>query len=183
MNDLIAGDSEDIQRILGERARRLARPLGQDQAEETLLNMVTFQCGKDRFGVEIAQVREVQPLSSQSWSPVPCTPDFVAGVINLRGRMISILDIARYLGLPPRSIAEQAHVLVVQDGVQDLELALLVDAMPRLVSLPPGQIQPPATTLSPQMQEYLRGVTGDLLMILDLPRLLSDPGIIVNEEV
>ena len=121
----------------------------------------------------------------RAWSRVPSTPDFIVGAVNIRGRIYSVMDVARFLGLPSRPVTENTHVLLVQggDGETDdeMELCILADDLPKVANIPVTEMQP-RQTVSDQTQEYVRGVTADMLVILDLGRLLRDPGIVVNEK-
>jgi purine-binding chemotaxis protein CheW len=170
---------------LRRRARVLASPPSQVLPASELLHLVTFPVGQERLGLDITQVQEIQPLTKRSWSPVPCTPDFVVGVVNIRGRLYSMLDVARFLGLPARPPAEAAHVLLVggidPDG-EEMQLGILADDVPQAVQVSLADVKPPGTGVSSRAQEYVRGITQEMLIVLNLQRLLSDPSIIVEEE-
>ena len=90
-------------KILEERARALARLPAKEEVEGGTLHLVTFPLGEERYGVEITLVQEIQSLESQAWTRVPCTPHFIFGAVNIRGRIYSVMDIARFLGLPSRA--------------------------------------------------------------------------------
>jgi len=172
--------------ILEERARALAR-LPAEESESETLHLVTFSLGEEHYGVEITLVQEIQPLESHTWSPVPCTPDFIVGAINIRGHVYSMMDMGRFLGLPSRPLSETAHILLVWDegrgGKEGMELSILTDDLPQVINVPLSKIRPPSAAVSTQAQKYIRGVMADLLIVLDLKRLLADPDIIVHEEV
>ena len=173
--------------LLEQRARALARRPTEEAAEGETLRLVTFPLGEERYGLELTLVQEAQPLGPQTWSRVPCTPDFIVGAVNLRGRICSVMDIGRFLGLSSRPLSEMAHVLLVRGGNQgdegEVELGILADDMPQVAVVPLAEVQPSSATVSPQAQEFVRGVTEDMLIILNLEHLLSHPGIVVNEEV
>jgi purine-binding chemotaxis protein CheW len=174
--------ADEIQRVLEQRARTLATLPTEEVAEGETLRVVAFPLGEERYGIEVTMVQEVQPLEPHIWSRVPCTPDFIVGAVNIRGRVYSVMDTGRFLGLPSRSLSETSHVLLVR-GDGDMELGILADDIPQVASVPLADVQPASATISSRAQEYVRGVTNDMLIILNLPRLLSDPGIIVHEEV
>jgi purine-binding chemotaxis protein CheW len=171
--------------ILKLRARALARRPTEEAVEGETLRLVTFSLGEERYGVEVTLVQEVQPLGPQTWSLVPCTPGFIVGAVNLRGRIYSAMDVARFLGLPCRPLSETAHVLLVRaedwGGEGEMELSILTDDIPQVASVPLAEVQPASATISVKAQEFVRGVTEDMLIILDLERLLSHPGIVVEE--
>ena len=171
---------------LERRARALARLPTEVEVESETLHLVTFSLGEERYGVEITLVEGIQPLQSQTWAHVPCTPGFIVGAVNIRGRIYSVMDVGRFLGLPPRPLSETAHVLLVRNGSQgatgEMELGILADDLPQVANIPLTEVQPPSATISNQAQKYVQGVTADMLIILHLERLLSDPAIIVDEE-
>ncbi len=177
----------NVSEILQRRARALARLPTEEETEGETLHLLTFPLGEERYSVEITLVQEVQPLESQVWSRVPCTPDFIVGMVNIRGRIYSVMDIGRFLGLPRRPLSEAAHVLLVRGGDQggegEMELSILADDVPEVITIPLAEVHPSATTVSTQAQEYVRGVTDDMLVVLNLEHLLSEPRIIVHEEV
>ncbi|MDP1992661.1 MAG: chemotaxis protein CheW [Syntrophales bacterium] len=173
-------------RILESRARILAHPPKDDIAEGEILYLLSFLLGGERYGVDIKLVRETQPLESQEWAAVPCTPDFIAGAVNIRGRIYPVMNVARFFGLPARPLSKTAHVLLVSGvngGGEEMELSLLADELPQTTRVSRNDVKAPTVTISPRAQEFIRGITDDMLIILDLKRLLSDPGIIVHEEV
>ena len=97
------------------------------------------------------------------------------------------MDVARFLGVPPRPLPEAARVLLVRrmdlGTGEEMELGILADGSPQVTSVRLAEIQAPGTTISDRTQEYVRGVTRDMLVILDLELLLSDSVIVVNETV
>jgi purine-binding chemotaxis protein CheW len=173
--------------LLERRAKALAQRPTEEVAEGETLRLVTFPLGEERYGLEITLVQEVQPLGPQTWSLVPCTPEFIVGAVNIRGRICSVMDIGRFLGLSSRPLSETAHVLLVRvedlGGGGEVEVSILADDMPQVAVVPLAEVQPSSATISPQTQEFVRGVTEEMLIILNLERLLSHPGIVVSEEV
>lgn len=176
----------EVARILEERARQLAQvPEASATAAETI-EIAAFHLGSEYLGIPTPLVIEIQPLRAHNWSHVPCAPGFILGVINLRGHIYSIVDLARFVGLPPRPLAEKAHILLVRGGHggdgKEMELTLLADDVPEVRQVPLANLNSPPGTISAQMQDYLRGITPDMLMVMNLERLLSDPRLIVHEE-
>ncbi len=175
-----------IQKILEDRARILARS-GDTQSDlKDVLRLLSFSIGEERFGVDLHYIQEIQPLKREMWSPVPCTPDFIVGAVNLRGRIYSIMDIAAYLGISVEMNMEKAHVLLIRgETVPErmlMEFCILAEDRPKLEQILPAMVQAASGTLSARGQEFIKGVTSDMLMILDMEKLISHPGIIVREE-
>jgi len=185
METLLSSDV-DIQKVLEDRARVLARTGEAASAEQDVLRLLAFSIGEERFGVDLHYIQEIQPLKREMWSLVPCTPNFIVGAVNLRGRIYSIMNIAAYLEIGVEVDMEQAHVLLIRgETVPErllMEFCILAEDRPRLEQVPLSAVQPASGTLSVKGQEFIQGVTADMLMILDLQKLISHPGIIVREE-
>jgi purine-binding chemotaxis protein CheW len=171
--------SQDRAALLRARARDLARPVAGEPRGEDEREVVQFAVARQRLAVETAHVREV--CRFQDLTPVPCTPPFVCGIVNVRGQILTVLDLRRLLDLPDPGLIDRQHVVIVHaDGV---ELGLLADGTPRVCRVRTADIQPPPPTLAGAGSVYLRGVTADGLALLDVVRLLADPNIAVHQEV
>lgn len=169
--------AEKIQKILQMRANALARVNKEESTETTQL--VVFSLSNEKYGIATHQVREVQPL--RQISPVPCTPDFVIGVINIRGAIYSVIDIREFLGAPDNKLTESTKVILVKAA--DLEVGIMADDVLGEISIPLHQIKPPLATRGGYKEEYVQGVTREMLSILNLDALLRDERIIIHEEV
>lgn len=178
--------SELIHNTLKHRARALSvLPEAALETDESL-HLVTFSLREEKYAVEVNYIQEVQPLGEGSWAKVPGAPDFIVGVINIRGRIYSVMDAGQFLGLPPRQLSERTHVLLVNsinEPESTMELCIITDDVPQVSIIPVEEIQSSAMTISPQAQAYVQGVTKDMHIILDMDYLLSDPSIVVQEEV
>ncbi len=168
----------DPEQILRARARLLARPSESAPSADTRLDLLEFRLASERYAIETRFVREVHPL--KELTPLPCTPAFVMGIVNLRGRILPVLDIKRFFGLPEQGLADLHCILFVHGN--DLEFGLLADAVVGTLILPMDKLQTPPP-LAGMRADYLRGVTTEGLAILNLDRILTDPRIIVNEDV
>lgn len=180
MNDIPPPNdaSGDIQ-VLRARARALARKPKVEDGKEASLDVLEFRLGPERYAVETRHVTEVLALGMLT--PLPCTPPFVAGIVNVRGRIMMVMDLKKFFNVPDSGLTDLHRVIHIQaDG---MELGLLADASTGMRRIAIDQLQAPPATLSGIRADYLRGVTSDLLIVLDLVRILADPGIIVHEEV
>ena len=170
--------AEKMQAILEERARALARVTDVETDEGRQL--VVFSLASETYGVPTDYVREVQPL--RDISPVPCTPSFVVGVINIRGSIYSVIDIREFFCVPQQEFTELTKVILVNAG--GLEVGILADNVLGELSVPLSEIKPPlATRGGLKKEEYVQGVTKDMLIILNLDALMSDERMIIHEEV
>ncbi len=171
-------------RILEERAQALAKKDEGDLMEGEVLSAMAFPLGDEQYGIEINLVQEIQPFQNQFWSRVPSTPEFIVGAVNIRGRIYSVMDVGRFLGLPNRPVSENAHVILVKGGINDkMELCILADDVPQVTRIPLTEVRTNETAASTQEKEYIRGITSDMLIMLNLEKLLLDPKIIIHEEV
>jgi chemotaxis signal transduction protein len=95
------------------------------------------------------------------------------------------MDLTVFWGLPPRPLSEKAHILLVRGGHdsnhREVELTLLTDDLDKVYHLQPKDLQPMPSTVSAKLQAHMQGVTSDMMMVLNLESLLSDPTIIVCE--
>ena len=130
-----------------------------------------FSVADHLFALPLSQVQEV--LSTPELTPVPLAPPAVRGLINLRGRIVTVFDLRRRLGLPPGGAEAMTVVLRARDG----GVSLLVDAVEDVVEASAQALEPPPRTLPPALREFLLGVRqggpdlgGRLLLVLDAER-------------
>jgi purine-binding chemotaxis protein CheW len=174
-----AQDTEARRRILQDRARALAGDQEIEAKPEARLEVLEFILARERYALDTAFVREVQPL--KELTPLPGTPPFILGIINLRGQILAVNDLKKFFHLPDRGLSDLNKVIVLR-GV-GLEVGILADSVTgvRTVALP--EVQAPPPTLEGVSPDYLKGLTPDALIILDAAKILADPRLIVHEEV
>jgi purine-binding chemotaxis protein CheW len=167
----MAPGPEEKKKILKERARILALEPKDDGLREERLEIVEFLLASERYAIESSWVREVYPL--KDLTPLPGTPSFVLGIINVRGQIVSVVDLKKFFDLPAKGLTNLDKVIIVTDG--RMEFGLLADAVAGVREIALREIQPPLPTLTGVRAEYLKGVTADRLVILDAGKLLADP--------
>jgi purine-binding chemotaxis protein CheW len=165
--------------ILRDRARELARPVEPPPAPGTLLDVLEFKVAQERYAVEVVSVREVYPLAGLT--RVPCTPPFVAGIVNVRGHMIPVIDFRKLFDVPEQGLAD-LHRVILLEG-EGFVVGLLADAALAVRTIPTAALQASLETLTGIRGEYLKGVTPDRVVVLDAARLLADPKLVVREDV
>ncbi|CAN5918424.1 N/A [soil metagenome] len=163
--------------ILRDRARILAR--APEQAADVTIDVLEFALGGERYAVETRDVGEVYPL--KDLTPLPGTPSFIRGVVNLRGHILPVIDLKKLFDLPEQGLTDLHCIIVVRGN--DLEFGLLADAVVGVRPIAVRSLQASLPTLTGVRHEYLKGVTAERLVVLDLPRILADPKIVVHEEV
>ena len=169
---------EDVCRVLAERARLLAR-IPESDGEGEYLDVVEFVLGHERYAFESSYVSEVYPL--RDLTPIPCTPGFVLGIINVRGQLLPVIDLDQFLDLRKREETEHARVIVLDAG--GVQLGVIADSIVGVRAIATSQIQASLLTLTGRSAELLKGVDGERLAILDAAAILSDERLIVREEV
>jgi len=169
----------DKEAILRARAQALAQAPEDKQTPAEFLEVVEFLLAGERYAVESRYVREIYPLDALT--PLPCTPRFVLGIINVRGEIFSVIDLKKFFDLPEKGLPERSKAILLR--AEEMELGLLADEVFGVRPVPLERLQAPLPTLTGIRAEYLRGVTKERLAILDAEKLLGDKRIIVREEV
>lgn len=169
----------DAAQILRARAQALARPPEHAPLGQTLLELLEFRLAQESYAVETRYVREVYPL--KNLTPLPCVPAFVAGIVNVRGHITPVIDIKKFFDLPDEGLTDLHRIILVRGN--DIEFGLLADVIVGVRTVPVESLQPSLPTLTGIRADYLKGVTAERLVVLDLKRIFADPKIIVQEEV
>jgi purine-binding chemotaxis protein CheW len=165
--------------ILRARAKALARPSEHAPAAAPLLEVLEFRLAQERYALETRYVREVYPL--KDLTPLPCTPPFVLGIVNVRGRILPVIDLKKFFDLPEQGVTDLHRIILIEGN--EMALGLLADAVEGMRSIFADNLQPSLPTLTGIRSDYLKGVTAERLVVLDVARILADPKIIVHEEV
>lgn len=140
----------------------------------TLTQFVSFAIGNDHYGVDIMSVREIRVWSQVT--QIPKQPDFVRGVLNLRGVMVPIIDLRARFGQGLTDATPLHIVIVVQVG--DRQVGLLADRVLDIVTFPESQIQPVPRIAQSSRIDFLAGLIttqSGLMALIDLRNLLSAP--------
>lgn len=174
------GPSEG-RRVLKARAAELAREPQKGSRRVNLIEVVEFSLAHERYAFESSYVREICPLNDLT--PVPCTPPFVLGIINLRGQILSVIDLKRFFGLPERGITDLNKVMVLTSAAAGgaMEFGVLADSIIGAMEADEAKLVRGLPTFTGIREEYLKGITPDRVAVIDASRLLSDPSIVVRE--
>lgn len=170
---------EEIRRILAARAQALARPREEVRVPTQVLELLVFSLGDQRYAIEMAYVLEA--ISLRGLTPVPCTPPFVLGVVNYRGQILPVLDLRRLFELVGEGVAEASRVVVVEAG--GMRFGVFADAIAGTIRVPTEDVAPLPAAVTVDRQVFLRGVTADMVAVLDLGALVREGRIAVNEGV
>lgn len=168
-------DPDEMLRILEARARQLARPADDGPAVETT-SLLIVQIGPERYALDVSAVREIKPLAGVT--PLPGLPSFWVGLVNQRGNLVPVLELAAYLALPAsRDTSDEPKLVFVV--AEDVHVALVVDAVREIRPTPTDDLAP-SVSADPESVRIVQHVTKDLVSVLDLGYLLHDPALRVG---
>ena len=173
----VAKTQQEKKKILKARAKLLSRESESPEMSSECIEIVEFLLANENYGIESTYVREVYQLNDLT--PIPCTPSFVLGVINVHGQILSVIDIKKFFNLPEKGLGDLNKVIILHSD--SIEFGILADAILDVHSIPLKEIQPSLPTLTGIRKEYLLGVTEKRVVILDGQKLLTDKNIIVRE--
>ena len=143
-----------------------------NEADDIENMYLTFDVQNEEYAVNIAYVTEIVGL--QKVSEVPDVPPFIKGVINLRGKVIPVMDMRLRFGLPRREYGDRTTIIVLE--MDDVPTGLVVDQVTDVISVPPESIAPPPRWQGTDEQGVIKGLgkrEDGVSIILDVPRLLS----------
>lgn len=138
---------------------------------EALLHLVTFQLGREEYGVEIASVQEI--IRASDITPVPGAQAHVRGVINLRGKIIPVVDLRKRFALPDISACDDMRIIVIELGQK--RIGMLVDSVSQVIKVPTGVVEELPEEATSVDANFIKGVgklDSRLIIILDLNRSL-----------
>ncbi|MHC1711969.1 MAG: chemotaxis protein CheW [Solidesulfovibrio sp.] len=144
----------------------------QSDDAERLLQLVTFTISSEEFGLDILKVQEI--IRTMDITKVPRAPDFVEGVINLRGKVIPIIDLRKRFGMDSKPHDSQTRIIVVE--INAMVVGFVVDSVSEVLRIKSNTVEPPPPIVSGIDSEYISGVgklENRLLILIDLDRLLS----------
>jgi purine-binding chemotaxis protein CheW len=174
--------AEELKDLWYRRALELSRSPDHEKAQGDRLNLVTFTLGPDHYGVGLEMVREIQRAGRIT--PVPTAPDFIVGVMNLRGNILSVVDIRAFFGLPGLTIGEKTRILVVEGS--GLRIGILVERVDEITDVREEDVKPPLSSDKGLAEDYIRGIVtyrGEMLIVIDLGKVLANPRLVVEEKV
>lgn len=139
---------------------------------EKELQVVGFRIGRETFGLPISIVREI--VRVPEITSVPNSPDYIEGVINLRGRIIPVVDLRKRFGEPVNEPSKKHRIVVVE--IESRRIGLLVNSASEVLKIPPSEIEAPHNVFQEGELDYITGVgklRGRLVILLDLSRILQ----------
>jgi purine-binding chemotaxis protein CheW len=160
-----------LEEILSQRARSYALPLHDTKtyAEEDVYQVLSFKLGNESYGIDVGIIQGIRPL--ERLTRVPSAPNFYSGVVNVRGQIISVLDLRAFFGMDVSEKFPKPELVLVGSG--DMILALLAERVDDVETIP-------RTMVEPVEMNYARGISQSRLILLDILSLLNDERLIVG---
>ncbi len=142
-------------------------------AEEREVQLVVFQLLDQTYGIDIAAVHEIIRMESITY--VPRAPEFIEGIINLRGRIIPVIDLGKRFNLSTGERTKASRIIIVEVG--GVTVGMIVDAVLEVLRVPATSIEPPPPIIHGIEAAYLRGIVlwnEKLIILLNLDRILFE---------
>jgi len=168
-----------LQTILRQRAWNYSQIKTIEKPSPGTIRVVLLLFGDEKYGLEVRYVKEVVPL--RQLTPVPCTPDFVTGIINVRGTIISTIDMRRFFNLKTTGLTDMSKVVVIKYG--DFEMGILAMDVSDVKNILLEDLHPAAGCLTEIDPEYIKGISNRMEVILDIKKLIEEQRFVISEEV
>ncbi|MCL7413267.1 MAG: chemotaxis protein CheW [ANME-2 cluster archaeon] len=147
------------------------------------MQLVVFDLDSEEYGVEISQVREI--IKMEEISCIPRTPDYIKGVINLRGQVTTVISLRKKFGLMEKEVDQNTRIIVAE--IDGLTLGITVDAVNEVLKMPKKDIEDtPAIISNEATTKYLRGVgklDDRLLILLDIHRIMNEDELVEIHQI
>ncbi len=143
-----------------------------EEPKEQTRQIVLFRLSREWYGVEITNVREVTRVGKITY--LPSSPEYIAGIVNLRGKILSVTDLKTMIGLAHEAPTDKTRIIAVESGM--LETGLLVDEVVDSIEVPVSKIEPPLVTLPTEEARYFEGqckVGDKLIALMSVEKILG----------
>ena len=168
---------ELINNILKERARTLAET--PQKIKFDTFELLKFTLGNETYAFETSEVREIYKVFEIT--SIPSTPGFLEGIINVRGEILSVINIKQFFNLEITEKSEIKNIIILQKA--NKTLGILADEILGVFNIPKDNLQSSLPTLDSSGDKYLKGITQDRIVVLSANEILNDKNLIINEEI
>ncbi|WP_300316736.1 chemotaxis protein CheW [Idiomarina sp.] len=142
-------------------------------SNDEVLQWVTFQLDDETYGINVMQVQEV--LRYSEIAPVPGAPNYVLGIINLRGNVVTVIDTRLRFGLQTTEVTDNTRIVIIESEKQ--VIGILVDSVAEVVYLRTSEIDSAPNVGTDESARFIQGVSNrddELLILVDLDKMLTD---------
>ncbi len=171
--------SEDEQALLRARAQRAALT-SHDTGVLASIDTLVVMLGEESYGLPLRALTAAYQVTAPL-VPVPCTPPFIAGIANIRGRVVPVIDLAVLLGVSGAATPDLTAIIVVAN--ENMTVAFRVSAIGDAILVRVGELVPVSGLFDLAKTEYLQGALPDGTIVLNMDAILNDPALIVDEAV
>jgi purine-binding chemotaxis protein CheW len=147
--------------------------------DNPIIQLVGFRLDNEDYAIAITKIQEI--ILMKPITRIPQVPDFIEGLINLRGSVIPIINLRKRFGLAPREVDDETRTIVV--NIHDKTVGCIVDAVTQVMRINRDQIQPPPLSVLSVAHQYISGLArldDRLLIILDIERLFDEQSHVVS---
>ncbi len=171
-------EEEYIKKILKERAKRISSTnIESISTRDNYISGLLFKLSDEVYVVDTSYVNEV--VFIKEVTPLPATPAFLLGIINVRGKIISVIDLRKFFSLSDRGITNLNRVIVIEGN--DMEFGILVDEILGNSSVSIDNLQKDITGITEVADNYIKGVCKNNEIVIDILKIINDNKIIVND--
>lgn len=174
--DILSEEEKHV--LLKKRAQALSVETKDVKNQGDIIEIVVFRLATETYGLESKYVREVYPL--KAFTVLPGTPNFLLGIINVRGQIISVIDLKKFFNLPEKGIGELNKVIILRN--EKMEFGILADIIQSTQSIFIEEIQATPVSVEGIGAGYIKGITKDRIIVLDAAAILKDENIIIHRE-
>ncbi len=175
--DSLSPTPEKVRSLMDERARALARVPAREPGPSEVMEVATLTLAGQRYAIETRYITKVVRLTD--FTPVPGTPGFLGGVLNLRGEILALIDLRAFLGISGMGLTDLSRIVVL--GLDRNEFGIMADAVQEVTTLRVAEILEAPASIPGAGRPYLTGVTVDGRVVLDGGALLLDEGLYIDQ--
>jgi purine-binding chemotaxis protein CheW len=170
---------KEIRALLKMRTIAMATEPEQKQETSEKIEIIEFILAAESYGIESAFVREVYSL--RDFTPLPGVHPYIYCIINVRGQILPVIDLEKFLNLPGKGLGELNKVIILRN--ESMEFGIMADVVVGTLLLALDDLLVASVAETGTRVKYLKGITKEHMMVLDAESILNDEKIIVNEEV
>ena len=170
---------EENKAILRSRAREMAQEPEKQTTDSLITNFLIFDLAGETYGINATFVREVYPL--KDYTSLPGVPSYILGILNVRGQILTIVNLKKLFKLPEKGLGELNKVIIIRN--HKMEFGIMADSIMGIKTFPYDSIGELPATFTGVGSDYLKGITPENIIILDGEKILGDNKIIIDEKI
>jgi purine-binding chemotaxis protein CheW len=167
---------DTAEQILNIRAEQLAQQDDSNKRRGNVLTVIEFSMNDEIYAIELTHIRAIHPLKDLTF--IPGAPKFIKGIFNLRGEIISVVDLKYFFDLPDQKPGDSSQVIILSS--RDMEFGILSDAILGVTEIEKSDLESALPTFTGARLEYIKGVTGKGVAVLNDEKLINDKQMIIS---